>query len=179
VFHAARRIALFGAALAAVLFAAAPAFAHDAQGVMTAEARPGADPTSVTARARVVYANDGHPAGEAAVTVTAIGPGGGQAGPTTLKPVDDGEYEAVLALSAAGDWSLQFTSTSPAATATTTHTVNAVTTTSGPPTSEPRRAIQSSDEDSSGMSPVVIAVIAVVAVLAALAGGGYLVRRRR
>jgi hypothetical protein len=177
VFRAARTLAPL-AAVPALLCAAAPALAHDTQGTMTAEARPGADPMSVTARARVVYVNDGHPAGEATVTVTATGPGGAQAGPTTLNAVDNGEYEAVLALPAAGDWSLQFNATNPVAAATTSHTVSAPTTTTATPDSEPRRAVQAGDDDSSGMSPALIAAIAVV-VLAALAGGGLLVRRRR
>jgi hypothetical protein len=179
VFRVARIVAPFALALAVVLLVAAPAPAHDAQGLMTAEARPGTDAMSITARARLVYANDGHPAGEAAVTVTAIGPAGAQVGPTPLNRVDAGEYEGVVALPAAGDWSLQFSATNPVATATTAHTVSATTTTAAAPTSEPRRAIQAGNDDSSGMSPAVIAFIAVVVVLAALAGGGLLVRRRR
>ena len=177
VFPAARLFATLGAAFAAVLFATAPALAHDTQGLMTAEARPATDAQAVTARARIVYANDGHPAGEAAVTVTGTGPGGAQAVPTTLTPVDDGEYEAVIALPAPGEWSLQFSATNPAATATTTHTVSAPTTTAAP-TSEPRRAIQRSDDDSSGLNASLV-VIGGAVVVAALVGVVLVMRRRR
>jgi hypothetical protein len=171
-------VALFAAGVALVV--AAPALAHSDQGTMAAEARPGAQPRTVTARARVVFANDGHPAGEAAVTVTATGPGGAQAGPTTLNLVDAGEYQADLALPAAGDWSLQFNSTNPTATGSATATVAAApATTRAPPTSQVRRATTSDDDDdSSGLSAPAF-VIGGAVVVAALVGGVLVVRRRR
>ena len=76
------------------LFAINPAMAHSDQGTMTVEARPSPQPLTITARARVVFANDGHPANDATVTVTGTGPGGTQVGPTALNRVDAGEYEA-------------------------------------------------------------------------------------
>jgi hypothetical protein len=144
---------------------------------MAAEVRPSAQPMTVTARARVVFANDGHPAGEAAVTVTAAGPGGTQAGPTTLNRVDAGEYEADLALPAAGDWSLQFSSTNPTATGSATATV-AAPAAEAPPTSQVRRATTSDDGDSSGLGAPAF-VIGGAVVVAALVGGLVVVRRRR
>jgi hypothetical protein len=162
------------------LVAAAPAFAHSDQGTMAAESQPGTQPMTVTARARVVFANDGHPVGEAAVTVTATGPGGAQAGPTTLNRVDAGEYEAELALPVAGDWSLQFNSTNPTATGSATATVaEAAPPAEAPPTSQVRRANTSDDEgDSSGLGAPAF-VIGGAVVVAALVGGLVVVRRRR
>jgi hypothetical protein len=171
-------VALFAVGVA--LLAVSPAFAHSDQGTMAAEARPGAQPLTVTARARVVFANDGHPAGEAAVTVTATGPGGAQAGPTTLNRADAGEYQADVPLPAAGDWSLQFSSTNPTATASATATI-APATTQAPPTSQVRRATASDDDDdddSSGLSAPAF-VIGGAVVVAALVGGVLVVRRRR
>jgi hypothetical protein len=170
--------AAFVAAVVAIL-AAAPAFAHSEQGAMAAEVRPGAQPLTVTARARVVFANDGHPAGEAAVTVTGTGPGGAPVGPTTLNRVDAGEYEAAVTFPAAGGWSLQFSSTNPTATATATATV-APATTQAPPTSQVRRATANDDGDegSSGLSAPAF-VIGGAVVVAALVGGLVLVRRLR
>jgi hypothetical protein len=171
-------VALIAAGIA--IAAVSPAFAHSDQGTMAAEARPGAQPLTVTARARVVFANDGHPAGEAAVTVTATGPGGAQAGPTTLNRADAGEYEADLALPTAGDWSLQFTSTNPTATGSATATVAAAAPPAeAPPTSQVRRASTSDDDgDSSGLGAPAF-VIGGAVVVAALVGGLVVVRRRR
>jgi hypothetical protein len=176
------RILVVPLATASMAFvAASPAFAHSDQGTMAAEARPGAQPLTVTARARVVFANDGHPAGEAAVTVTATGPGGAQAGPTTLNRVDAGEYQADVPLRAAGDWSLQFSSTNPTATASATATVAAAAAAAeAPPTSQVRRATTNDDgdDDSSGLSAPAF-VIGSAVVVAALVGGVLVVRRRR
>jgi hypothetical protein len=163
-----------------VLLVASPAFAHSDQGTMAAEARPGAQPLTVTARARVVFANDGHPAGEAAVTVTGTRPGGAQVGPTTLSRVDAGEYEATVTVPAAGDWALQFNSTNPTATGSATATVaaGAAEPAEAPPTSQVRRASTSGDDgDSSGVSAPAFAIGG--AVVAALVGGLVVVRRRR
>jgi hypothetical protein len=173
------RIAAAALITAGVAFVVAtPAFAHSDQGSMAAEARPGAQPMTVTARARVVFANDGHPAGEAAVTVTATGPAGAQAGPTTLNRVDAGEYEADVALPVAGDWSLQFNSTNPTATGSATATV-AAPASEAPPTSQVRRATTSDDDgDSSGVGAPAF-VIGGAVVVAALIGGLVVVRRRR
>jgi hypothetical protein len=169
-----------GALIAAVvaLLAAAPAFAHSDQGTMAVEVRPGSQALTVMARARVVFANDGHLAGEAAVTVTGTGPGGAPVGPTTLNRVDAGEYEAAVTFPAPGEWSLQFNSMNPAATATATTTVAPVST-QAPPTSQVRRATANDDgdDDSSGLSAPAF-VIGGAVVVAALVGGVFVVRRR-
>jgi hypothetical protein len=166
-------------AVGVTLVAATPAFAHSDQGTMAAEVQPGAQPLTVTVRARVAFANDGHPAGEAAVNVTGTGPGGAPVGPTTLNRVDAGEYEATVTLPAPGDWSLQFNSTNPTATATATATL-AATSTQAPPTSQVRRATANDDgdDDGSGLSAPAF-VIGGAVVVAALVGGVLVVRRRR
>jgi YtkA-like len=171
-------VALIAAGVA--LVAVSPAFAHSDQGTMTAEVRPGADPTTVTARARVVFANDGHPASEATVTVTATGPGGAQAGPTTLNRVDEGEYEAALTLPAAGEWTLQFTAANPAASATVTATVQAPQTTTPPSTTDAgQRRVSGNYDDSSGLNASVFAIAGGAVVVAAVTGGVLIARRRR
>jgi hypothetical protein len=174
------RIVPAGLAMSCVgLFMASSAAAHDDQGLMTAEARPGPEAMSVTARAQVVFANDQHPTDAASVTVTGVGPNGAQVGPTPLTPVGNGEYEGLVAVPATGDWSFQFTSTNPAATAASSFGVSSGTV-GTPPTTEPRRAATSeaADDDSSGVSPVVIAFGGAV-VVPALVACLLVLRRRR
>jgi hypothetical protein len=177
--RAARSLAVACTAAVAVLFLTLPAFAHSDQGTMAAEARPAAQPMAVTARARVVFANDGHPANEAAVTVTGSGPGGAPVTPTPLNRVEDGEYEVVVTLPAAGDWTLQFSSTNPTANAAATATVTE------PPAQAPstRKATRSNaddGDDSSGLNASVFAVAGgAVAAAAVVVGGVFVVRRRR
>jgi hypothetical protein len=164
------------------LITVSSAVAHSDQGTMTAETRPASQQLAVTARARVVFANDGHPANEAGVTVTGTGPGGAQLGSTPLNRVDDGEYEALVSLPAAGDWSLQFTSTNPAASARAISTVRAPES-STPPTLgcgvQARRADKDGDDDSSGPNAAVLAVGGGAVAAAAAVGGAVIARRRR
>jgi hypothetical protein len=167
------------AVAAALLFAATSAFAHSDQGAMTAEARPGAQQMTVTARARVVFANDGHAANEAAVTVSGSGPGGAQVGPTALPRVDDGEYEALVPVPAAGDWSFQLDSANPTATATAATTVAAPQATTPPSLGSAKRATRSDDGGSSGLNASVFAIGGGAVVVAALVGGTLVIRRRR
>jgi hypothetical protein len=175
----ARTIAVACTAAAALLFLTIPAFAHSDQGAITTEARPGPASLTVMARARVVFANDGHPANEATVTVAASGPGGAQIGPTALNRVEDGEYEAVVALPAAGDWSFQFTSTNPTASTSATSTL-ALPPTQAPLTRQADRGSPDRDDDSTGLNASVFAVAGgAVAVAAVVVGGVFVVRRRR
>jgi hypothetical protein len=176
--HATRLIAAACIAVVAALLVAGPAFAHSDQGAMTAEAGPGPQPRSLTARARLVFADDGHAANDAAVTVTGTGPGGAPVGPTQLSRVDEGEYEVVVALPVAGDWSLQFTSTNPAATVATTSMV-AAPPSQAPVTRPATRATRGGDDDSSGLDASMFAIAGGAVAVAAVAGGVVLVRRRR
>jgi hypothetical protein len=167
------------AAVAVALFAAAPAFAHSDQGAMTAEARPAAQPLAVTARARVVFTNDGHAANEAAVTVTGTGPGGAQVGPAPLTRVDEGEYEAVVPVPAAGEWSFQLASTTPTANATAATTVPSPEAATPPRLGSAKRATRNDGDDSSGLNASVFAIGGGAVVVAALVGGTLVIRRRR
>jgi hypothetical protein len=168
------------ASVAVVLFDALPALAHSDQGIMTAEARPGSRPQTVTARARVVFANDGHPANDAAVTVTGTGPNGAQVGPTALNRVDDGEYEATVTVAPAGEWSLVFSSANPAATAGTTFTVATGTPGTAPAGQTPRASTgNDTKDDSSGLNAAVFPIVGGAAVVLAVVGGLVVVRRRR
>jgi hypothetical protein len=178
--RAARLLVAACAAVVVQLLAAAPAFAHSDQGAMTAEARPSTGAMAVTARARVVFANDGHPANEAAVTVTGSGPGGAQVGPTPLSRVDDGEYEALVPVPAAGDWSFQLDSTNPTATATAAAaTVAAPQAVTPPSLGSAKSATRSDDDDSSGLNASVFAIAGGAVAVAALVGGTLVIRRRR
>jgi hypothetical protein len=145
---------------------------------MTVETRPAAAPSAVTARARVVFANDGHPGNEATVTVTGTGPGGAQVGPTTLARVEDGEYEAVFSLPAVGEWALQFSSTNPTANAAATATVTAPPA-QAPLTRQENRGNPDDGDDSSGLNASVFAIAGGAAAVVALVGGVFVVRRRR
>ena len=176
--RAARTLAVVCTAAVAVLVLTTPAFAHSDEGTMAAETRPAAEPSAVTARARVVFANDGHPGNEATVTVTGTGPGGAQVGPTTLARVDDGEYEAVVTLPAAGDWALQFNSTNPTASATATAAVTAPAA-QAPLTRQENRGNPDDGDDSSGLNASVFAIAGGAAAVVALVGGVFVVRRRR
>jgi hypothetical protein len=176
--RAGRTLAVVCTAVVAILFLAIPAFAHSDQGTMAAEARPAAQPMAVTARARVVFANDGHPGNEATVTVTGSGPGGAQITPTTLNRVEDGEYEAVVALPAAGDWTLQFSSTNPTADATATATVTERPA-RAPLTRQATRSNADDGDGSSGLNASVFAVAGGAVAAAAIVSGVFVVRRRR
>ena len=163
------------------LFAINPAMAHSDQGAMTVEARPSPQPLTVTARARVVFANDGHPANDATVPVTGTGPGGTQVGPTALNRVDAGEYEAAVAVPAAGDWSLEFSSTTPAANGATAYAVAAPEAATPPTTAragQSRGSNRSSGDDSSGLNASVFAIGGGAVVAAAVVGGVVVARRR-
>jgi hypothetical protein len=176
--RAARTLAIACTAAVAVAFLTTSAFAHSDQGTMAAETRPATQPMAVTARARVVFANDGHPGNEATVTVTGSGPGGAQVTPTTLTRVENGEYEAVVVLPAAGDWALQFNSTNPTASAAATATVTEPPA-QAPLTRQENRGRPDDGDDSSGLNASVFAIAGGAAAVVAIVGGVFVVRRRR
>lgn len=101
----------------ALLFAVAPASAHDDQGVLAGEyvADPPDSPQG-TYRVRLTYENDGHPAEGATVTMSATDGGGGVVGPTPMSAVDVGEYEAAVTFPNPGAWTVTVVATTPAAT---------------------------------------------------------------
>jgi YtkA-like len=128
--HPVRPLAGFVALAAVVValalgFAAAPAGAHEGDAIVTLEAAHPAG-LSIHYFVRVTWENDGHPANDATVTATAIGPDGTQLTPVTLTPADDdGRYEGVVDYPAAGTWTLRLTSIDPTGTLEQTQEVAA------------------------------------------------------
>ena len=89
-----------------------PAGAHDGDAVITLEAHPAG--LAIHYIARVTWANDGHPAEGATVTVTAIGADGTQLTPVPMAQADsDGRYAGVLEYPSAGSWTVRVTSIEP------------------------------------------------------------------
>jgi YtkA-like len=105
--------------VAALMLGASPAFAHDELGVMVGEyVAESPDAPDGTYRVRLTFANDGHPAEGATVTLTAADGAGATIPPTPMSPVDAGEYEAALAFPNPGAWTVTVVATAPAATFT-------------------------------------------------------------
>ena len=102
------------AALALALgLPAAPAGAHEGKAVLAIEAAHPAG-MSVHYIVRVTWEDDGHPAADATVTATAVGPDGAQLTPVTLAPADaDGRYAGVVDYPSPGAWTVRITSIDP------------------------------------------------------------------
>ncbi|MFO1537424.1 MAG: hypothetical protein ACKOVH_06305 [Actinomycetota bacterium] len=117
-----------------------PAGAHGNAATMGLEVVPGPEPRSARVRVLLEYANDGHLATGAVVTASAIGPGGATLAPTPVPDDADGRYATVLALPAAGAWTVIVTAAGPDASARADVTVldaGAATTTPGTRPSAP------------------------------------------
>ena len=112
------RLALFVVEAAALALglgvgAARPAAAHDGDAVITVEAAHPAG-TGIHYIVRVTWQDDGHPAADATVTATGVGPDGTQLTPVTLPPVDDeGRYAGVVEYPSPGAWTVRITSIDP------------------------------------------------------------------
>lgn len=96
------------------------ASAHGDEGELTVTKLEQVGPTSVAIEAGIVYEGDGHLAEDATVTATLIGPGGATVGPVQLTRTGESTslYAATVEVPATGDWSVEVTSTEPAAEAT-------------------------------------------------------------
>jgi hypothetical protein len=115
-----RSVLLTGAAVLTLLAGTGVASAHGDEGELTVTKLEQVGPTTIAVEAGIVYEGDGHLAEDAEVTATLSGPGGATVGPVQL--VRTGEstslYAATVEVPAAGDWSVEVTSTEPAAEAT-------------------------------------------------------------
>jgi hypothetical protein len=96
------------------------ASAHGDEGELTVTKLEQVGPTSVAIEAGIVYEGDGHLAEDATVTATLIGPGGATVGPVQLTRTGESTslYAATVEVPGTGDWSVEVTSTEPAAEAT-------------------------------------------------------------
>jgi hypothetical protein len=173
-------------ALLAVGGVTAPAAAHGETGTLGIEVTPGAAPLSAQVRLLLEYANDRDVAPGATVVAEAVGPDGVRVGPVPATDRGAGRYDAVLALPAAGTWTVSVTSTNPAASASAEVSLaaTAATTPSTRPADDVKASSQQAsrtvgDDDSSdgSPSPLVLVVIAIVLV-AAIGVAFHLVRRR-
>lgn len=114
------RLAVGLAGLLAASLAVAPgmASAHDDTGSLTVASTAPGGPGAITYVVDVTYANDGHGAAGATVTVVAEGADGALVGPVPLTPAgEDGRYQATVQFPTGGPWALRFTSLSPLAVA--------------------------------------------------------------
>ena len=102
--------------VATVVAGAARAEAHDDVGVIAVVAADPGGPLSRTYEVDVTYANDGHGATDATVTVVAER-AGRTVGPTAMDAVGQpGRYRATVAFPEPGSWMLRFSSLTPLAT---------------------------------------------------------------
>ncbi|HET6952896.1 MAG TPA: FixH family protein [Acidimicrobiales bacterium] len=123
------RLRLAAGVLAAVALltvgAAAPATAHEGDGVVTIEEVHPAG-ASVHYIVRVTWENDGHPAADATVTATVVMPDGETLTPVVLAPADDdGRYAGAVEYPGAGSYTIRITSIDPTGTAEQTEDVSA------------------------------------------------------
>lgn len=116
-----RALAAVGAVLgltlalgAGLLPGAAPAGAHEGAGTLTVEQVHPAG-LSVHYIVLLTWENDGHPADDATVTATPVGPDGAALTPVTLAPsgAGDGRYSGAVEFPSAGSWTVRFTSIDP------------------------------------------------------------------
>lgn len=182
--RAAAALIVFCAALAAP--GTPSAYAHEGEGIFEVQAQGSADSLTVRYVVRLTWANDGHPAFDSTVTATPIDPGGTPQTPVPMQfDGDDGRYSGTITYPSPGNWTVRFTSVSPAstmeiveevtATATTTTSTPSSTTTTAPvdvDDTQPEQAAPTpvTDDGGGGVDGLlVVAVLAVVAVGAALA----------
>lgn len=171
-----------------VLAGGSVAAAHEGDGRLEVlRATPGY--MAVDYQVRLTYVADGHGAPDATVTAVAEQPGAAAATPVQLSAgAEEGLYAGTVTFPGPGDWTVRFTSVTPAATLEQPQAVTAPgpTVTRPPPTTSTTVSTAAgadevaavSDEDDGSGFPVV-PVVAVVLVLAAAGLGAWAVRARR
>lgn len=172
-----------------VLAGGSAAAAHEGDGRLEVlQATPGQD-LAVDYQVRLTYVADGHGAPDATVTAVAEQPGAAAATPVQLSAgAEEGLYAGTVTFPGPGDWTVRFTSVTPAATLEQPQAVTAPgpTATRPPPTTSTTVSTAAgadevaavSDEDDGSGFPVV-PVVAVVLVLAVAGLGAWAVRARR
>jgi hypothetical protein len=171
-----------------VLSVGSVATAHEGDGRLEVlQATPG-DGATVDYQVRLTYVADGHGAPEATVTAVAEQPGATATAPVQLQAgAEEGLYTGTVTFPSPGDWTVRFTSVTPAATleqaqavtapATTATTTPSTTTTVGTTAAADEAATDTADDDGSWFP--VVPVIAVLAIAAAGLGAWVFTARRR
>lgn len=186
----------------ALLPGAAPAGAHEGAGTITVEQVHPAG-LSVHYIVMLTWDNDGHPAADATITATAIGPDGTSLTPTTLAPsgAGDGRYSGAVEFPEAGAWTVRFTSIEPTGSAERPEQVaESASTTAGPGdegsgdsgTGTTQAGVALADDDTGGSAqadesdtsdgggiPVLLIVAAAVVALGGVVTALLAIRRHR
>lgn len=196
-------LALTLALAVALLPGAAPAGAHDGRGTITVEQVHPAG-LSVHYIVMLTWDNDGHPAADATITATPIGPDGASLTPTTLAPsgAGDGRYSGAVEFPSAGAWTVRFTSIEPTGSAERPEQVTEATTTTAAPgdegsgdaaTGTTQAGVALADDDTGGSAqaddesdasddggiPVLLIVAAAVVALGGVVTAVLAIRRYR
>ena len=166
------------------------AAAHEGDGRLEVlQAVPRRQEVAVDYQVRLTYVADGHGAPDATVTAVVEQPGAPAAAPVQLSAgAEEGLYAGTVTFPGPGDWTVRFTSVTPAATLEQAQAVVATgpTATRPPPTAsttvstaaEADEVAAGTNEDDGSSFPVV-PVVAVVAVLAVALGAWAVSARRR
>ena len=165
--------------------AAVPAFAHGPDGEMTVITAEQTGPDRLTVEIGLLYANDNDLAEEATVTAALTGPDG-VATPVPLPRIAGARYGTQVTVDTQGTWAVAVRSTNPAAEATATVEVGAVST---PSAAVSPRPTATQEPSAGGASPsrstadelesAPWSVIAAAAGLLAVATAGVAVWKRR
>jgi hypothetical protein len=173
-----------------VLAVGSVAAAHEGDGrIEVLQATP-APYLAVDYQVRLTYVADGHGAPDATVTAVAEQPGAAAAAPVQLTAgAEEGLYAGTVSFPAPGDWTVRFTSVTPAATLEQPQSVTAPgpTVTRPPPTSSTtvpiaagadEVAADSEEDDGSGFPVVPVAAVVLVLAVAGLGAWAMSARRR-
>jgi hypothetical protein len=184
---------------AALVSGAAPAGAHEGAGTLTVEQVHPAG-LSIHYIVLLTWENDGHPAEDATVTATPVGPDGAALTPVTLAPsgAGDGRYAGAVEFPSAGSWTVRFTSIEPTGSAERPEQVTEPSTTTAgeggsgtdatTATGEPGVALAdddtggsaaADDEGDSGGIPVLLIVGAAVVAIGGVVTALLAIRRYR
>jgi hypothetical protein len=180
---------LSAAALLCVLFlcVGSAAAAHEGDGRLeVVQASPG-DGTTVDYQVRLTYVADGHGAPDATVTAVAEQPAATATVPVQLQPgAEEGLYAGTVTFPSPGDWTVRFTSVTPAATLEQAQAVSAPATAPTTPsttttvaTTAPADEVATDTAEDDGSGFPVVPVIALGVIAAAGLGAWVFTARRR
>lgn len=168
-----RTLALLAAVVVGIAALAAPALAHDDQGLFSVTVSEPSGDLAYDLQVALIYSGDREPVEGANVTAVAEGPGG-TAGPFTLEPTEEpGSYATTVTFPAPGEWTVRFTSITPSATiehpiavaAPATTTTDAPTTTTNDQSTSTIELVEEEEAaaDDGGISPALVIAALVVA----------------
>ena len=146
-------VALGLALMVALAAATTPASAQEGDATLVVDQ---AHPAPGSTHYFVILEADGTPVDDAEVTATPVDPDGNEGDPVVLSPAGDGVYQGVVLMDTPGEWTVEFASTDPEASAEHVQEMTASGTPS-PGTGE--------SDDGNGAAPFVLIIVAVAAVL--------------